>query len=65
MRAVNNFINLIFFVISILVISNLTYAVEFRGSATERFEGVYTKKKVQAAFDIAKQKHAQMLLINI
>ena len=56
MKAVNNFIKLISFVISILVISNLTYAVEFRGSATERFEGVYTKKKVQAAFDIAKTK---------
>ena len=56
MKAVNNFIKLISFVISILTISNLTYAVEFRGSATERFEGVYTKKKVQAAFDIAKTK---------
>jgi len=56
MKAVNNYIKLISFVISILVISNLAYAVEFRGSATERFEGIYTKKKVLAAFDIAKTK---------
>ena len=45
MKAVNNFVKLISFVISIFVISSLAYAVEFRGSATERFEGVYSKKK--------------------
>ena len=49
MKAVNNFVKLISFVISIFVISSLAYAVEFRGSATERFEGVYSKKKALAA----------------
>ena len=56
MKAVNNFIKLISFVISIFVISSLAYAVEFRGSATERFEGVYSKKKALAAVDKAKSK---------
>ena len=44
------------FVISIFVISSLAYAVEFRGSATERFEGVYSKKKALAAVDKARSK---------
>ena len=56
MKAVNNFIKLISFVISIFVISSLAYAVEFRGSATERFEGVYSKKKALAAVDKARSK---------
>ena len=56
MRAANNFIKLIIFVFSLLIISNLSYAVEFRGSATERFEGIYTKKKALAAIDLAKTK---------
>ena len=56
MRAVNSFIRLISFVIFIFLILNKAFAVELRGSATERFEGVYTKQKALAAIDIAKTK---------
>jgi len=56
MKAVNNFVKLISLVISIFVISSLAYAVEFRGSAIERFEGVYSKKKALAALDKARSK---------
>ena len=56
MKAVSNYIKLVVLIISTLIVSNLANAVEFRGSATERFEGFYTKKKAQEAMDLAKTK---------
>ena len=47
MKAVSNYIKLVVLIISTLIVSNLANAVEFRGSATERFEGFYTKKKLR------------------
>ena len=56
MRAVSSFIRLISFGFLFFLILNKAFAVELRGSATERYDGVYTKQKALAAIDIAKTK---------
>ena len=53
---VNKIKKLIFFLGFSLVFSSYAYAVEFRGSAMERWDGVYTKKKAAEAMDAAKSK---------
>src|SRR6056300_1750251 len=53
---VNKIKKLIFFLGFSLVFSSYAYAVEFRGSAMERWDGIYTKKKAAEAMDAAKSK---------
>ena len=56
MIAANNFIKIITFTILVILTNTLAHAVEFRGSAQENWEGVYTKKKAEAAMENAKSK---------
>ena len=45
MRAVSSFIRLISFGFLFFLILNKAFAVELRGSATERYDGVHNKAK--------------------
>lgn len=56
MKAVNKFTKIILFLGLTLIINNLANAVEFRGSAVERWDGVYSKKKADIAAEAAKSK---------
>ena len=53
---VNKIKKLIFFLGFSLVFSSYAYAVEFRGSAMERWDGVYTKKKAAEAMMLQNQR---------
>ena len=56
MKVVSNFKNILFGLIILFVFESAVHSLESRGANTTSFEGVYTKKKVKEALDIAKKK---------
>jgi len=55
MKTVNKISKKIFLIITTFFVFTISNAVEFRGSAIERWEGVYSKKKAAATMDKAKE----------
>lgn len=56
MKIVNKIIRAIYFFGLIIFFNNIANAVEVRGSATESYEGIYSKDKATKAMEAAKSK---------
>ena len=56
MLVANKFTKITLLIILTFLLNSLAFSVEFRGASTERFEGIYTKKKANQALEVARTK---------